>query len=305
MGSNLLQKGPKPRVVEDAFADPNLALDPSEYRRASCGGSAGVMPSEAYQYDLVYNEFCKDEAFWKNWKVVNCARCSPEESLSSKNAAIKVVMDLPSSQRLFPTAYTPGLHTLPMSAGSTRSGEQGTTIPGLPEGYSVALDVHLLENAKIVLAHQRAFRGEVEHKFEWLDRIISGRDTSAIAPADALGDTAKPWAPPERGPNCSLPYDCFPACERGMGEEELKDPRAVEIRNKRRELHNENAIVNVFGGTMSIPPRSDGTWNDAGPKISEAQQIRDRQEAVQLDRQLQDLLARTSPDSASTSLPAV
>jgi len=167
-----LQFGKEPKAVKE-HGNPDDPLDGSTYKRALVGGNAGAMPGEAYQYELVYQEFRQDTAFWKHWKVIECARSSTEESISQKNAYIRVVMDLPSDGKLFPTAYTPGFPTVPKHM-SDADIEAPREIPGgLPEGYSVALDVYILEDAKILLQHQRAFRGRVDPKYKWLDAIVN------------------------------------------------------------------------------------------------------------------------------------
>eukprot|EP00747_Dinoflagellata_sp_TGD_P103524 gnl/TRDRNA2_/TRDRNA2_168988_c0_seq1.p1 gnl/TRDRNA2_/TRDRNA2_168988_c0~~gnl/TRDRNA2_/TRDRNA2_168988_c0_seq1.p1 ORF type:complete len:319 (-),score=58.99 gnl/TRDRNA2_/TRDRNA2_168988_c0_seq1:139-1059(-) len=134
------------------------------------------MPAETYQYDIVYQIFCNDKEFWSHWRVVDCARNSPLESISQENASIRVVMDLPTSQRLYPTAYTPGFSTVPIDSNAAQGSggaAQPKKIDGLPPGYSVALDVHILENARVLLEHQRRFRGAVDPKLEWLDAIVA------------------------------------------------------------------------------------------------------------------------------------
>merc|ERR1712187_557379 len=119
----------------------------------------------------------------KVWKVVGQARNSPEESISQESASIRVVMDLPSSQKLYPTAYTPGFPTLPCNHKPDSSGSGSRVVKEpteekeeekLPPGYSVALDVHILEDARIMLDFQRSFRGgEIDPKYKWLDEIVS------------------------------------------------------------------------------------------------------------------------------------
>lgn len=170
--ASMLQTGKKPKAL-DRYGDPDAPLNKSGYKRALVGGNPGAMPGEAYQYELVYQEFRQDEAFWKHWNVVECARSSTDESISQKNAYIRVVMDLPSDTKLFPTAYTPGFATVPRHLTEENIDAPRPIPAGLPEGYSVALDVYILEDAKILLQHQRAFRGRVDPKYKWLDAIVN------------------------------------------------------------------------------------------------------------------------------------
>jgi hypothetical protein len=146
------------------------------------GDRAGAVPSEAYQYDLVYECFARDEEFQRYWKVPpkGFNRCSTEDSISQKNSYIRVVMDLDPGIKLYPTAYTPGFATVPrdISDADLMSTSRNTNmsqqrIPGLPEGYSVALDVYILKDAEILLKHQRAFRGRVDVAYRWLDKIVN------------------------------------------------------------------------------------------------------------------------------------
>lgn len=162
--------------------DPDAAIHKVPIVRTLIGDRAGAVPSEAYQYDLVFECFTKDEEFQRYWRVPKggWARCSTEESISQKNSYIRVVMDLDKECKLYPTAYTPGFPTVPrdisdsdLQKASAASGSQ-QKIPGLPEGYSVALDVYILKDAEILLKHQRAFRGRVDAAYRWLDVIVNG-----------------------------------------------------------------------------------------------------------------------------------
>eukprot|EP00927_Polykrikos_kofoidii_P022694 TRINITY_DN21113_c0_g1_i1.p1 TRINITY_DN21113_c0_g1~~TRINITY_DN21113_c0_g1_i1.p1 ORF type:complete len:450 (+),score=82.23 TRINITY_DN21113_c0_g1_i1:99-1448(+) len=167
-----LQSGPRPLPLVGS-EDPSAPMGQANYHRAVVGKSMGAMPCEAYQYDIVYNAFCCDEDFWRNWKVVDCCRNSIEDSVSEAAASIHVVLDLPPSQKLFPTAYTPGFPTLPVNS-VNKVPPQPKVIPGLTPGYSVALDVHILQDARVMLEFQRSFRkGVIDPKCKWLDDIVS------------------------------------------------------------------------------------------------------------------------------------
>jgi hypothetical protein len=168
----MLQQGARPRKPNGG-TDPDEAIGKVHIHRCVIGDNPGAVPSEAFQYDLVYNAFKDDKAFWKYWNVVGCARSSASESISSKNAYIRVVMDLTKEVKLYPTAYTPGFPTVPRNLPDAEIASVGKKIPGLPEGYSVALDVYILEDAKILLEHQHAFRGRVDPKYRWLHEIVN------------------------------------------------------------------------------------------------------------------------------------
>lgn len=180
--SSLLQRGKMPKAMGSS-QNPDHELPESNYRRALVNHSAGAMPAETYQYDIVYMKFKSDEAFWKSWHVVGCARASPRDSISQETATIRVVMDLPASQKLYPSAYTPGFAAVPKRDDVPRGSSQAqriAEIPGLPHGYSVALDVHILEDARMMLEYQRKYRGgKVDPDYHWLQDIIEKHDASS------------------------------------------------------------------------------------------------------------------------------
>jgi len=208
-----LQQSRKPRDT-NTFHDPDDSIHTVPIVRTLIGDRAGAVPSEAYQYDLVFECFANDAEFQKYWRVPKggYARCDTEESISQKNSYIRVVMDLDKECKLYPTAYTPGFATVPreiseaeLARANALSGSQ-QRIPGLPEGYSVALDVYILRDAEILLKHQRAFRGRVDAAYRWLDKIVNPhlaaeelqggelalmevppRDNAIVQPAEALG----------------------------------------------------------------------------------------------------------------------
>jgi len=135
------------------------------------------MPAETYQYDLVYRKFQEDTTFWRQWHVVDCARQSAQASISQDQASIRVVLDLPSTVKLYPTAYTPGFPTMPPGTDISNELPEFKPVPGLPAGHSVALDIYILEDARILLEHQRNHRnGEISKDLEWLDNIITEHD---------------------------------------------------------------------------------------------------------------------------------
>jgi hypothetical protein len=249
-----LQRGRFPR---NAYAqhDPDEPIRECDIRRTIVGENPGAVPSEALQYDLVYIAFRNDTDFREHWKVVDCARCGKEESISQKNAYIRVVMDLPKEVKLYPTAYTPGFPTVPRNKTGEATRER-PKIPGLPEGYSVALDVYILEDAKILLEHQRAFRGRVDPKYRWLDEIVNKDSGSGYAEETMNNELAmievtpmdstvvhkdKHWTwhgghipqssdlhqvlqPAAADP---LPLSCFHACPRGLQKDSRREYTCV------------------------------------------------------------------------------
>jgi len=358
--------------------------------------TTATSPGTAFQYERVYQAFRQDAEFWHHWKVVDCARCSPD---SPGSAAIRVVLDLPASQRLFPTAYTPGIPTLRFDAkgsGSTRvtwvhketlpkqeiqslpcddpgvrdfedmkvwclenpdclgfyynsasgswdpkmvgggfdertvvyhgPGPFGSFwhfyyiqeraegldtwasrgIPGLPPGYSVALEVHVLEEAKIMLTHQRAFRGgKIDPEFEWLDAIVRKKDVDAAKPEPrakraarrkvlAAGSEQRPEAE-LRPPVGSLPLD---SSEPGLSEgikaysDSYGDTQVTKhVALGRNQVYAENTLINVFGGDIRLPKREAGSWGGPVQK-SAAEREQEEQEGQHLDQELDVLLKR-------------
>jgi len=238
---SLVQTGRKPRQT-NSLDDPDEAIHKVPIVRLVVGDRAGAVPSEAYQYDLVYQCFATDKEFHRYWKVPKdgFARCSTEESISQKNSYIRVVMDLEKECKLYPTAYTPGFPTVPRdtsdrAVNAYRAANEAwqPKIPGLPEGYSIALDVYILKDAEILLKHQRAFRGRVDNAYRWLDAIVnpgmgqeeiqggelaltqvSPMDHRIMHPAEALansGDVNWSWQSnrgrPQPGTQLALPGD--------------------------------------------------------------------------------------------------
>lgn len=313
-----LQTGERPHGAA-LPVDPEAPLQrlaPTSYHRSKVPGdhgtsNIGAMPSETYQYDIVYEAFCNDREFWQNWHVIGCERNSATESVSQDNASIRVVMKLSPSQRLFPTAYTPGFPTLPANS---RVGlpKEPVNIPGLPLGFSVALDVHILEDARVLLEHQRSFRkGEIDTKYDWLDRIVAAYD--AKYPGESTKVHEKPKyqligggdQKPEahlRAPVGSLPIDCSTP---GMSED-LKpfsdlygDRRKVmqHVGLGAHQVYSENTLVSVFGGDKKIglPPRDIGRWAEEERPVSKsASSVVQEIDGKALDAQLDALLARTA-----------
>lgn len=301
----LLQTGSRPRHV-DRFQDPEAPLKAVAYHRTLVSGNAGAMPAEAYQYDLVYNEFLADKAFWKNWRVVNCARSSTEESLSQKNAYIRVVMDLPTETKLYPTAYTPGFRTLPRDMTDESLEGEVVEIPGgLPEGYSVALDVYILEDARILLQHQRAFRGRVDENYKWLDAIVNPdlcrAEEAALAALPApetqlmLTDGSQSGRQQTKPvPDEDLPLSCFTACPRGLAKDPTLDRQQLADQRRRREVHAENAIINAFGDHVGLPPRDDGKGWGSEPTRTSAGDFKALHEAEEAEKRLQRITYTTA-----------
>jgi len=313
-----LQTGEKPQGAAQPV-DPEAPLQrlaPTTYHRSKVIGdhgtaNIGAMPSETYQYDIVYEAFCNDKEFWGNWHVIGCERNSATESVSQDNASIRVVMKLSPSQRLYPTAYTPGFPTVPAHARSSPAREP-VNIPGLPIGFSVALDVHILEDARVLLEHQRSFRkGSIDTKYDWLDRIVTAHDLK-FPPECSRRQMEKPTFQlisgrehrPEatlRAPVGSLPIDCSTP---GLSDD-LKpfsdlygDRRKVmqHVGLGSHQVYSENTLVSVFGGSekIGLPPRDVGRWAEEerkqSPKVPAGQEI----DGKTLDARLDALLARTA-----------
>lgn len=394
----MLQQGSLPKR-RAAAVNPDA---PNTASRYDAGRSGTAMPSEAFQYNIAYDAFRADSEFWDHWKVVDCARNSPEQSICHGSATIRVVLDLPTSQRLFPTAYTPGFPTLPFSMGDSgnvlvdsltwvardrlplnegeslvctdyitdlddmqvwcednpdcvgfaynetslewRPKKAGTgfehasaewesraggwkffyiqeraesstrsvkSIHGLPPGYSVALEVHILEEARIMLGHQRAFRaGKIDPRYEWLDAIVRKVDGNPIAkPEQRAKRLARPknsgasqqHSRPEadlRPPVGSLSIDCS---EPGMSEEvksysDLYGDAAQVMKHValgKNQAYAENSLINAFGADVSLPKPESGSW--AGPRQKTAEEIKkERSDGVALDNDLDALLERTA-----------
>lgn len=401
----MLQQGLWPKRRQDTV-DPDAPLQTSHYRQ---GSSAVTMPSEAFQYEIVYDAFRADKEFWQHWKVVDCARNSPEQSISHGSATLRVVLDLPATQRLFPTAYTPGFPTLPFGAtapddwvvepttitwvhkdtmpidagedmycdeayiqtledmqiwcqevpdcvgfgydplssrwkpkkmgtgfdpktdawepatlmgvgwrfcyikerAEAKRGRGVKCIPGLPPGYSVALEVHLLEEARIMLAHQRSFRGgKIDPSFEWLDAIVKRIDGDGAKPEPRAKKASRPkilahssdgGARPEadlRPAVGSLPLD---SSEPGMSEavktySDLYGDTAQVTKHVglgKKQVYGENTLISAFGGDVRLPKPESGSW--AGPvQKSFAERQQDEREGLELDRGLEALLSRTA-----------
>mmetsp|Transcript_15327 Transcript_15327/g.33645 ORF Transcript_15327/g.33645 Transcript_15327/m.33645 type:complete len:331 (+) Transcript_15327:129-1121(+) len=296
--------------------NPEDPLGPATYHRAYVSGSRGAMPAETYQYDIAFEAFLSDKEFWKNWKVVDCARNSAEESISKENATIRVVMDLPPEQKLYPTAYTPGFATLPHSAVSSMSPELSTEtskIPGLPPGYSVALDVFILEEAQIMLKHQVAFRGgSVDAKHMWLKKIVdkaAGSSGKVVEADSTLPSFAKfIRSPGTDRPEASLrpPVGSLRLESRDAGLSKQVVPFsdrygdhskvAPHVPLGRGQVYEENMLVSAFGGGSALPKREGGTWASLGGK-SKSEVKKQLEEGKHLDDELEKLLWRTrEPD---------
>jgi len=316
------------------------------------------VPSEAYQYDLVYECFANDKEFQRYWKVPKngFARCSTDESISQKNCYIRVVMDLEPGVKLYPTAYTPGFPTVPRDVSDSElqrnsAASSSRKIAGLPEGYSVALDVYILKDAEILLKHQRAFRGRVDAAYRWLDAIanpgiateelesgelalidVTPMENSIIVAAQTLADTvssvAKHWTwhsthigtgaasaetcmegyPSNPNPRAvtslheviqpsareTLPLSCLNACPRGLAVDPRLDEVGKRLQDFRKEIHNENALINAFGDHAGLPTRDTGTsWGNKADEGALQRDIAYKDETARLDRALEDLWART------------
>jgi len=402
--SRLLQFGALPRR-DRGGQDPNAPLALSACKKAS---SSIAMPSEAYQFDIAYNAFRADKEFWRHWKVVDCARSHSEESFRQETATIRVVLDMPSTQRLFPTAYTPGFLTLPFGtvleddhseprtltwvvqdalpevagelldiAGAdarsvedmkswcqengdcvgfaycpatgaweprmrdtgfdprtaewnswTRDGEtwqwyylkeraearpRQRAIAGLPPGYSVALDVHTLEQARLLLKHQRDFRGgQIDPKYEWLDAIVKRADVvPQVKPQPRAKQKINKMKMLAQGPEQNQPWAVL---RRPVGtpvensepgySDKLKSfsddygdsARVAEhVGMGKEHVALEVTLIDAFGGNPRLPPRESDSGSWSGPfKKSAFERQQDEQEGLALDRQLERLLERTA-----------
>lgn len=292
---------------EGVLVDPDRPLDAALYRRANMNSAPGALPSETYQYDLVYEAFRNDKEFWNHWKVIGCVRNSPDMSMSQERATIRVVLDLPQWQKLYPTAYTPGFSTLPMGAERSDSSTLRCAIPGLPPGYSVALEVHILEDTKMLLAHQRSFRnGEIDPKYEWLDEIVkqaerAGQRTNPRAKAkvgrSAAAKSADRPGSDLRPPAGELPLDCGERNgEYGLSDaltpysdlygESAKVAKHVNI--GKSQVYAENTFVSAFGDGAGLPRHDTDLWGRA-PKAVEVDSLQRQREQ---DQALEEKLAR-------------
>lgn len=301
-----LQVHPKPRVVT-TMQDPDEALARSKYNRAQISNSDGAMPSETFQYDIVYEAFCQDEAFKNHWKVKGCARNSKDESISQENATIRVVMDLPPSQRLYPTAYTPGFPTIPVDAEGA-SGKQLTTperIPGLPVGYSVALDVHILEDSRIMLRHHCAKRDKVDPEYEWLYDIVKKVDEEegvpiSYQPSLQTSRSAQLVTPEEAVrplPGSSGSFKAKPKESLSSGLQSFSDLYGDSVQMAEQNVQGDNLLISAFGRSAMLPPRESGSWT-AAPKKSTEDHEQEMARSRQLDAQLASILEKTLSDEA-------
>jgi hypothetical protein len=293
-----VQKGALPRKLESA-ADPSLPIGLTKYHRAFRSGKPGALPSETYQYDIVYETFRNDEDFWRNWNVKACQRADEDASMAEDNAAIRVVMDLPAGQKLFPTTYTPGFTIRPALTEDAQDGQRATTdsqrrVDGLLPGYSVALEVHLLEEAKIMLKNQRAFRaGGVEPRFRWLDDVVkvidaednaeaghkpqprakqkSGRqkflvETEELRRPEAnlrppIGDVPRDYPAPRKSRIDDILRRDLPGDSAGDSKNETpKESREGGMSERFLEVYEEMAMVIPFGSGSGMPSRVTGLW---------------------------------------------
>lgn len=165
-GGSLLNLGAKPTAARGSV-NPDAPWVAQRVSRAVVKkGDQGALPPEAFQYDVILELFRADTAFWEEWSVVDCVRTRPGESVNPDKACIRVVMDIPSERRPFPTIYSP-----------EGAGTVGDTLQGmLQPGHSVLLEVVRLEEARLILSSQRALRGQVEEKYRWLERIVGRAD---------------------------------------------------------------------------------------------------------------------------------
>jgi hypothetical protein len=236
----------------------------------------GAMPSETFQYDVVYEAFRQDEEFKQNWCVVDCARNNPKESISQENASIRVVMDLPSTQKLYPTAYTPGFSTLPYTATAKPKAQQD--VQGLPAGYSVALEVYILEEARRKLAFQREYRnGQIDPEYQWLDDIIRKHDGEKKNDTQEVANVSNAYHS-----NHLLPWE---------------DDRA-RMWEDASSVRQENLLVSPFEsdrGKGYLPPRDAGTWSKAAGK-SPALLLHERESVDKMESLFDALMKKTCPD---------
>lgn len=307
-----LQQGTRPRQAK-GIENPDEALRPAAYRRADAGGAAGAMPAETFQYNIVYETFKNDSDFWTNWNVVDCARNSPLESISQENASIRVVMKLDSNQKLVPTAYTPGFPTVPYRAAGYDPGvRREKEIPGLPPGYSVALDVYILSDARIMLQHQRDFRGgTVDPEYAWLEKIVDAADKQ-----DGI-DSRAPRKPAHDGPSLvskaernrpeaklrppigGLPADCG---VKGLSDaltpysDDLSDRAGVlpHVALGWNQVYQEMTLVSAFDNSrLGLPPRDNGTWASK-PKRTHDDEAREQDLEARQNAALAEILERTA-----------
>jgi len=187
-----------------------------------------------------------------------------------------------------------------------------TLISSLPPGFSVALEVHILEEARIMLAHQRSFRnGVIDPNYEWLDAIVRrfdgehestkpnprAKQKSSRPPLALLAGPSSPESD-LRPPVGSLPVDCS---EPGLSEGLLAYSDMIDqhsqvmkhVAQGKNQVYAENTLISAFGPAR-LPPREDGNWE--GPTLKSATACeRERLEGVALDRRLEELLGRPEP----------
>jgi len=157
--------------------DPDASADEVRYRPPTASGTTFVDPSDAYQYGLAYDLFRTDKAFWQDWNVVDCAR-GPCARYAGEPAGmiIRVVMDLPDmSCGLLPTIYTPSLPARPSDAEEETRPRGPADARGMPPGFSVALEVHKLQQSRDYLRHHFP-DGDVDPAWKWLDDIVRKKD---------------------------------------------------------------------------------------------------------------------------------
>ncbi|CAE8641988.1 unnamed protein product [Polarella glacialis] len=179
-----LQQGALPKVMKGC-CDPCDPMQFSAYRRAATDSTGNGMPSEAYLYELIFEEFQNDQDFWTKWNVVECVR-APASSQGRKHPTktpIRVVMDLEALVPL-PRNYPPSDY------------EHGPYEPrqlvGLPDGYHVPLEAFTLQDGEILLDHQRKFQnGNIDPRYEWLHDIIQRVKKEEAANRLAIADEPK------------------------------------------------------------------------------------------------------------------
>lgn len=250
--------------------DPDALSKQATYRRAipkDLDGKAqapGALPVEAYQYDIVYDCFMNDTRFWQDWGVIAALPNQPHESISCGHAFIRVILKEMPESKLFPTVYTPGVAMLPPEVDAETSEQTVRDIPGLPRGYSVALEVHFLADARIFLKNQKSWLGKVGPKYEWLEKIIKEYDDSQSPQSEST---------PERPPTLPELEDAAPRKPVGFmpktvvtGLSDDLKPFSDQYGNSKagggcvklgnEQVQAELSLVDAFGRTTGLPPRS-------------------------------------------------
>jgi len=178
---------------------PHAPLEARGHKTPCVNGSAAALPPDIYWYDIAFDLFKRDYEFRQRWHVVGCARHPMEDCLPRDKVFIRVLVDLAPGDPC-PTEYVPGAAPAPLEQGSLQRFRRRSTIPGLPTGYAVPLDVHFLAGTRAALHHQRTRRGKIDPKLEWVHTILSEMDGSQV-PSSRTSSRSLPSVSMPKAPN--------------------------------------------------------------------------------------------------------